>query len=121
MAVATAKRSRKAGRPASGDGGGNGASRAEHFHQYDVPVQCEGDVRCRLYAAQDADGKWFASDSLGIGGHTVRNGGLTPASAPKFESEAAALRAAVGELERWLALEADGYRECSTAIGQAVG
>lgn len=128
--LATGKRSRR-GQLGEGGGvsppvmpetGGNGqaASRAEHFHRYAVPVECEAFVRCVLYAAQDADGKWFASDGLQIGGDEVRKSVLTPYTAPKFESEAAALRAAAGELERWLALEAGEYRDVAPAIGQAV-
>lgn len=127
MSTAVKTTSRK-GRASGGNGstsadpGRGQESKAEHCHEYDVPVECEAYVRLRLFAAQDQDGSWYASDSLQVGGERLRDSAVAPATAPKFESERMAVINQVERIDSWLALGEDSHHlgEIASTIGQAL-
>ncbi len=81
------------------------ATKAEHWHVYAVPV--DADVEVKLYAAQDSDGRWYASECVRFG-KTLnqdlpdRDAVLVPATAVKSDTEAAALAKRCAVILGWI-------------------
>lgn len=108
--------------------------KAVHFHEYRVDVADPAggmnvDVVVKLYATQNKDGRWYATDKVLFGASfdpemPRRESAFVPAIAEKWQSEQEGLKQRAVQIETWCSMELVGWggeeRVAIQAVDQAV-